>query len=127
MENEAKIFAKAFLLAIEGKDEISQKKIAQNFLKIAILKKKTHLFPKIIKELEKIEKEKEAVLILARDLGSEAEEKIKKSFEKDLGEGRKFKIKTDKAIIGGFKIKTSNFLIDSSIKTIIEDIRKKLI
>ncbi|MFA5249561.1 MAG: F0F1 ATP synthase subunit delta [Candidatus Paceibacterota bacterium] len=127
MENEAKTFAKAFAAALEGKDEGGQKQTARNFLEVVARKKKTYLLPKILKELEMIEKESEAVLVLARDLDQGAKEEIEENLKVKLGRDKKFKVEIDQSIIGGFKAKTNNFLIDSSIKTIIENIRKKLV
>ncbi len=127
MKNEAKIFAKAFVAALAGKNENGQKKIAKNFLEVVARKKKTYFLPKILKELELIEKENEAVLVLARNLDQRAVEEIKENLRIKLGKDKKFKVEIDQSIIGGFKAKTNNFLIDSSIKTIIENIRKKLV
>jgi len=127
MKNEAKTFAKAFAASLAGKDEGGQKQMARNFLEVVARKKKTYLLPKILKELEMIEKESEAVLVLARDLGQGAKEEIEENLKLKLGRDKKFKVEIDQSIIGGFKAKTNNFLIDSSIKTIIENIRKKLV
>lgn len=126
MQNEAKIFAKAFTAALAGKKEEGQKEIARNFLEVVVRKKKTYLLSKIVKELEIIAKENEAVLVLARELDGEAVEKIKENLKTKLGQDKKIKVEIDRSIIGGFKAKTNNFLIDSSIKTIIENIRQKL-
>ena len=127
MKNEAKTFAEAFIAALAGKEEAGQKQIAQNFLEVVARKKKIYLLPKILKELELIGKGSEAVLVLARDLDQEAVEGIKENLKTKLGRDKKFKVEIDQSIIGGFKAKTNNFLIDSSIKTIIENIRKKLV
>lgn len=127
MKNEAKTFAKAFAAALAGKDESGQKQMARNFLEVVARKKRTYLLPKILKELEMIEKESEAVLVLARDLEQGAKEEIEENLKLKLGRDKKFKVEIDQSIIGGFKAKTNNFLIDSSIKTIIENIRKKLV
>ncbi|MFA5742930.1 MAG: F0F1 ATP synthase subunit delta [Candidatus Paceibacterota bacterium] len=127
MKNEAKIFAKAFISALAGKDESGQRQIVQNFLEVVARKKKIYLLPRILKELELIEKGSEAVLVLARDLDQGAVEEIKEGLKKRLGRDKKFKVEIDQSIIGGFKARTSNLLIDSSIKTIIENIRKKLV
>ena len=74
-----------------------------------------------------IERKNEAVLVLARNLDQGAVEEIKENLRIKLGKDKKFKVEIDQSIIGGFKAKTNNFLVDSSIKTIIENIRKKLV
>jgi F0F1-type ATP synthase delta subunit len=60
-------------------------------------------------------------------MGEEEVEAIKSRLKPELGKVDKFKIQIDKSIIGGFKAKTNNVLIDSSIKTLIGSIRKKLV
>jgi F0F1-type ATP synthase delta subunit len=66
-------------------------------------------------------------LVLARELGQETVTGMEGKLRTRLGEDKKFKVEIDNSIIGGFKAKTNNFLIDSSIKTIIENIRQKLV
>jgi F0F1-type ATP synthase delta subunit len=127
MKNEAKIFAQAFISSLAGKDESGQKKMVRNFLEVVARKKKTYLLPKMMKEMDLIGKESEATLVLARELDQKAVEEIKENLKIKLGGDKKFKVEIDRSIIGGFKAKTNNFLIDSSIKTIIENIRKKLV
>ena len=108
MKNEPKIFAAALNEVLAGKGEEDQKKMARSFLEI-------------------LEKEKTVTLVLARDLDREAINSVEEKLRMRLGQDKKFKVEIDNSIIGGFKAKTNNFLIDSSIKTIIGNIRQKLV
>jgi len=127
MKNEPKIFAMALEETLAGKGEESQKMTVRSFLKVLKRRKKDYLLPKIFKELELLEKEKIVTLVLARELGQETVTGMEGKLRTRLGEDKKFKVEIDNSIIGGFKAKTNNFLIDSSIKTIIENIRQKLV
>jgi F0F1-type ATP synthase delta subunit len=127
MKNEPKIFAAALNEVLAGKGEEAQKKMARSFLELLKRKKKAHLLPNILKELELLEKEKTVTLVLARELDQEAISSVEEKLRMRLGQDKKFKVEIDNSIIGGFKAKTNNFLIDSSIKTIIGNIRQKLV
>jgi F0F1-type ATP synthase delta subunit len=127
MKNETKNFAAALEKALAGKEEEDQKKMAKSFLGVLRRRQKTYLLPKILKELELSGREKTVTLILAREADRETVEKMEEKLRERFGQDKKFKVEIDNSIIGGFKAKTNNFLIDSSIKTIIENIRQKLV
>lgn len=127
MKNETKIFAAALEKAVSGRAEEEQKKIAGNFLEVLRRKQKIHLLPKILRELEFSAEERTVTLILAREAEGETVEKIKEKLGQKFGRDKKFKVEIDNSIMGGFKAKTNNFLIDSSIKTVIENLRQKLV
>jgi F0F1-type ATP synthase delta subunit len=127
MKNETKNFAGALEKALDGKSEDGQRKMVKGFLEILKRRQKTYLLPKILKELELLEKNKTVTLVMAREADKETVEGIERKLRVKFGQDKKFKVEIDNSIIGGFKAKTNNFLIDSSIKTIIENIRQKLV
>ncbi len=118
----AKELAKKIISLSETKDK---EKIVKATIDYFVQKKKIYFLNEILRELKKIEKENEIELILARDLSEDFKEKLKEKIKKIFKKKKKIKIKIDPEIIAGFLIKEKNFLIDASIKGIIENLKWK--
>ncbi|MDD4662228.1 MAG: F0F1 ATP synthase subunit delta [Candidatus Pacebacteria bacterium] len=107
-------WARALYLALEeNKDD--EEKVIKNL--IQSLDKKNYLIPAIIKKYKSIkEKEGRIDVFVATEITEEMKEKINKQIEKLEGSGKIINYKVDKDLIGGFRIKTKDYLVKASIK-----------
>ena len=120
-------WSKAFLLAEEGKSETENKKILRRLAGILKKKKKERFLQAILKKAEKIySEEKRIELILARPQNSALTNKIREKLLEKFGQDKEVVEKIDEAIIGGFRAKTENLLIRSSVKDFLDQIKNKL-
>lgn len=126
MEKEAKIFAKALFLAAQNKKEEEKKEIAKRFLVFLKKKNKIYLLPQIIKIYQEYLKKKEGEIFFAHHLDEKILMKIKEKLENFLEKGTILKVKIKKELLGGFLLKTENYLIDASIKGLLEKIKSSL-
>lgn len=126
MEYQAEILAKALFLATQNKTIEEKTKIAENLLKFLRQKKKIYLLPEILNSYRKYLERKKGILIFSRKFSKEILEKVRKTFKEILSESKSVQIKFDKGIIGGFILKTENFLIDASIKGYLKKISQSL-
>lgn len=118
--------AKILTLITENKSREEKEKIVIFFLEILKQKKKIHLLSKILKEVKREEKKKEVILTLARKSDDKIIKEIKEKIRDALGKEKKFKIKIDENIIGGFLAKSQNYIIDASIKGMLNKFKEKL-
>ena len=98
--------------------------LRKNFFEILKKRNKTYLVFKVLKEMERLLKKDEVLLVLSEKLEKKEVEGIEKSLRKFLGKGKKIKTRRDNCILGGFLAKSSNYLIDASIKGQFEEIKK---
>ena len=89
-----------FLILVKNRRLFFIKKIIMSFLKISTMKR-----GKITAEL-----------ISSKDLSPEEFKAISSELSKSIGSEIKFNFKTDKELIGGFKIQLGSLMIDTSIK-----------
>ena len=68
----------------------------------------------------------EAEVISARELDSETEELIKKKIEEVFGKKAVMTTKVDPSLIGGVVIRIADRVIDASVKTQLENLKKNL-
>jgi len=122
----AKKIAAILWEGLAEKKENEQEEIIKNFLTILNKKRKLHLLKEITEELEKIKQNKETKLILSRPLDPQTIKLIQEKVKKYFNQNGNWKIKIEKEIIGGFIIKNQTFLIDASIKKILNKIFNKL-
>ncbi len=119
-----KKYAKAFFDLIKDKSEAEVEKTFEEFLRYLDEKKKSKLLPKIVAELEKLYQKaaKSAPkLYIAKE--EDAEKVAKKAEAFALA---KTEIVKDPEIIGGFKIKTKDFIFDASFKRYLLDLYETL-
>ncbi|MCK5044156.1 F0F1 ATP synthase subunit delta [Candidatus Parcubacteria bacterium] len=121
----AKKLGKALFLAVQGKNEQEKQKIVKNLAEILEKKKRTYLLYQILREFEKHSRENEVVLTLSRRIEPKLLEKVKNDLRKVFGDECVFKLETDESVISGFKAKSNNYLVDASIKGLLEKLKLK--
>lgn len=125
MVNQAETFAKILYIATRNEDEQEKERIVRKLTEFLKKKRKLHLLPRILESYERYLKRKKGILVFARELDKEILKKTRDAFKNVLQETEATEIKIDKNIIGGFIIKTENFLIDASIKGFLQKIKTK--
>lgn len=126
MENQAKIWARALFLASRNKTGEKKEKIAENLIKILKRRGKIYILPQILAYYRKSLNRMKGELTFARQICRKTIEKIEKNFAEILKETDVIQFKIDKKIIGGFILKTENFLVDGSIKGFLERISGRI-
>jgi len=125
MINQAEKWGKILYELAGGKEDREKERIIKKMIEILRTKRRLYLLPRILENYQRYLKRKKGILIFARELDKEILEKIKRSFSEILKESKILEIKIDKNIIGGFILKTQNFLIDGSLRGIFEKIKEK--
>jgi len=107
-------WARALYLALE-ESKNDEEKVIQNL--IQSLDKKNYLIPAIIKKYKSIkEKENRVEVFIAKEITEDVREGIDKQIERLEGSGKSISYKVDEDLIGGFRIKTKDYLVKASIK-----------
>jgi F0F1-type ATP synthase delta subunit len=123
-EKEILIWANTLFLALEGKTMEEKRRILQKLIKIFKNRKKEHLLPRILKRFELIcLKRKNVELYFAREQSEDLVEEIKKNIFRRFGRDKNIEIKINKDLIGGFRIKAYNFLIEATIKDFLNELK----
>jgi len=120
-----KKLVKILLSLTQGKSDKEKQEIVRVFLKLLAEKNQLHLLPAILKELKREEKKQKIELVLARNFEQEFLQKIERGVKKTLGE-KEIKLRIEPEIIGGFLAKDENYLIDGSIKGILNNFKERL-
>ena len=120
-----KKLVKVLLSLTQGKSDEEKQEIVRVFLKLLAEKNQLHLLPAILKELKREEKKQKIELILARNFEQEFLQKIERGVKKLLGE-KEIKFRIEPEIIGGFLAKDENYLIDGSVKGILNNFKERL-
>ncbi|PIS39283.1 MAG: hypothetical protein COT33_02795 [Candidatus Nealsonbacteria bacterium CG08_land_8_20_14_0_20_38_20] len=115
--------AKILISLAENKSQREKEEIVKNFLEILKQKKNIPLLNKILKEVKREIKKKEVNLTVARKLDEDAFAQIKAKINEVFGKEKETKIKIDENIIGGFLVKSRDYLIDASIKGMLNKLR----
>lgn len=122
-DKEIVAWARALYLALEEKDVNEEKVIKNLFL---ALDKKIYLIPAIIKKFKIIkEKESKVDVFVATEISENLRQEIDKNIESLAGKNKNINYVVDKDLIGGFRIKTKDYLIKASIKDILIKIKNK--
>jgi len=120
-DKEILAWARALYLALEEKKE-DEEKIINNL--ISFLDKKKYLLPAIIKKYERIkEKETRVEVVVAKEIDDYTKEKLNQKIEKLLGKNKVITYKVDEELIGGFRIKTKDYVVKASIKDTLTKIK----
>ena len=107
-------WARALFLALEENKENEEKVIKNFFL---ALDKKNYLIPAIIKKYKRIkEKEGRIDVFVAKEINEELKKEINNKIESLEGKNKTINYIIDENLIGGFRIKTKDYLIKASIK-----------
>lgn len=120
-------WAEALFSAQKNKSEKEKKEILKRLAVVLRNGKKEYLLEKILRRFEKIfQREKKVELTLARKFNPEFLEKAKKKLLNVLGQDREITTKLEEDLIGGFRIKTGNFLIKASFRDFLTDLREQI-
>ncbi len=126
MRNQAEVLAKILFSAGKGKTSEDKKRIVKNLVDFLREKRKIYLLPRILESYQEYLKRKSGFLVFSREIDEKTIQKLKKVFKTLLEESEAVEIKIDKSLIGGFMLKTENFLADASIKGLLEKYGKNL-
>jgi F0F1-type ATP synthase delta subunit len=123
-EKEISTWARALLAIIEKGEEKKQKEAFEKLIVILKKKKKIYLFHRILKRVKDAYIKKHRVeVLLAREHDQVTEKKIKNSLSKLAVNQKNIEIRVDKGLIGGFRIKTDNFLIKASVRDFLTELK----
>lgn len=135
MKYSAKQYAVALYESVKGKSKKEAEKAIDNFF--ALLKNRNELssVEKIAEEFEKYSLRQEGVLsgeiVVAHKISEEAKKEIAKKIIHKLSDKKikelNFKERADKELIGGFKIKVEDILVDASIGGLLNKMKRELI
>ncbi len=124
MRNQVEEYVK--ILERLTKEKSDWKKTINDMINTLRRKRRLYLLPRILKAYQRYLRRKKGLLIFAREPDKEVLEKIKRTFRDVFGESQITEIKIDKNIVGGFIIKTENFLIDASIRGLLQKVEEEL-
>lgn len=135
MKYNPKHYAVSLFEVLIGKNEKNIKKTLDNFIGILKKNKDLSLVGKIFKEFEKYSFEKQGILSGEIFFAHQMEENVKIMIKNKLigqqVDGKKikeinFKEQINKDLIGGFKLKLGEILIDASIKGALDRLHENL-
>ncbi len=108
----------------EGKSLSEQQAIVAKLKTILERKKKQYLLPLIVKNaVRAAEKQARLEIILAHEQPSQTLDKIAKKFARELDRKKTVQVTLNPELIGGFVVKTSEYLVDVSIKNYLAQLR----
>lgn len=111
--------------ACEGKPAAEQKKAVKRLEEILKAKKKGYLLPVIAANaFGEIENKSKFDIVMAHPQSPELVEKLKKKIAKRFGSGADAKVAVDPKLIGGFVAKSSQYLLDASVKNHLQQLKK---
>ena len=114
-------WARALFLALEANKEREEEIIKNLFLS---LDRKKYLIPAIIKKYKRIkEKEGRIDVSVAKEVSEELKQKINKRIEELEGKNKTINYIIEEDLIGGFRIKTKDYLVKASIKDTLTKIK----
>ena len=120
-DKEIGAWARALYLALENKD-VDEQRVIKNL--ILALDKKKYLLSAIIKKYERIKnKENKVDVFVAKEVDQDLKDKINRKIENLLGKNKNVNYKIDEDLIGGFRIKTKDYLVKASIKDVLTKIK----
>ena len=122
-EKEVLYWARALFLVLE-EGEKDEEKVIKNL--ILALGKKNYLIPAIIKKYKRIkQKEGKVDVFIAEEISEELKAKINRKVEEREGKNKIIDYTIDKDLIGGFQIKTKDYVVKASIKDALTKIKNR--
>jgi len=123
-EKEISIWTEALLSILEGKTKEEKKALFKKIIEILKNRKKEYLLPKILKRFESMcSKRKMVELYFAREQSTGLIKKMKKKISGMFGRDKNIEVKIEKDLIGGFRVKTANFLIKATVKDFLNELK----
>ena len=116
-------WARALFLALEENKGNEEEVVKNLFL---VLDKKNYLIPAIIKKYKRIkQKEGKVDVFIAEEISEELKAKINRKVEELEGKNKIIDYTIDKDLIGGFQIKTKDYVVKASIKDALTKIKNR--
>ena len=131
MKITSKQYAQALIEAVFNKEGKATNNALNNFIKLLVQNNDLKLADEVCAQTEKIFSEKngilEAEVISAGKLGSGALKSVKGRIQDESG-ARKINLKkiVDKSILGGMIVKYGDKILDSSLRSSLNDLREKM-
>lgn len=104
--------------------------IAVNFVLVLMVKARLHQFPEALEAYELALDERSGVLRGAvsssRELGGKEKEGLQERLSRVTGQRVKISYDVDASLIGGVKLRVGSIVFDGSIRTQLEEIRRRL-
>lgn len=125
MEDQVETFVKILYAATKNEDDQERERVVKKLVEFLKKRRKLYLLPRVLESHKRYLKRKTGVLIFAREMDKKILEKTRETFKDVLQEADITEVKIDKNIIGGFIIKTENFLADASVKGFLQRIKTK--
>ena len=120
-DKEIGAWARALYLALINKD-VDEEKVIKNLM--LALDKKKYLLSAIIKKYERIkDKENKVDVFIAKEIDQDLRNRINIKIENLLGKNKNINYKIDEDLIGGFRIKTKDYLVKASIKDVLTKVK----
>lgn len=118
MKISSKKYAQALIAAFENADD--PKPAIKNLLNLLRRKKQSKLLPKILQAFEELWNQTHGIVKMEVSCPQKFESSLQvleKSLTEKTGKKMIFKQKIDDSLIGGFRIRSGDTLIDSSLKS----------
>jgi len=125
-------YARSLYDSVVGKSEKETKAVLKNFVALLGRNRELNKAPEIISVFQKIWDEEhnivEATLISARELGPTARE-IVTNYLKEKTKAEKINLieEMDIKLLGGFVLKYNSKVLDGSLKTSLEDLKREMV
>ena len=122
--HKAKMYAKAFLEAAEGKTEEEQKHVAQRLRQLLKKRGDLRLLSHILKEIESLQQGNPAQVVTAFKLSEQAKSTLEKSLEQ---KGFSMQEKVDAHVIGGIVMYLGKeYMIDGTVRGKLQKLWQKI-
>ena len=122
--HKAKMYAKAFLEAAEGKTEEEQKHVAQRLRQLLKKRGDLRLLSHILKEIESLQQGNPAQVVTAFKLSEQAKSTLEKSLEQ---KGFSMQEKVDAHVIGGIVMYLGKeYMIDNTVRGKLQKLWQKI-
>ena len=106
-------------------------KTLNNFLQLAINKRRIYFLDKILEKFIKLSSKSkgkiDAILISSKDLSQDEKNKISQEISKAIKSNINFSFKIDKSLISGTKIQVGSLLIDTSVSNKLKRLKQPMI
>ena len=122
--HKAKMYAKAFLEAADGKSEEEQKYVAQRLRQLLKKRGDLRLLSHILKEIESLQQGNPAQVVTAFKLSEQARSTLEKSLEQ---KGFSMQEKVDAHVIGGIVMYLGKeYMIDGTVRGKLQKLWQKI-
>lgn len=130
MKYSAKQYAQALMDSLDGTNPADMEKVLDNFVKILAENNDLRQFDEISEEFHKLELAKKGIsqveVVSAHPINRENEKEILHELNKLVKGDIELKKKLDENIVGGVVIRMDDQVLDASVKSSLEQLKKEL-